>query len=359
MLTEIAISNIRNLQSQQIYPGSRINLITGENAAGKSSVLEAIQLLSLGRSFRTTHLDQVISQTQHECWVRGRMSPGIPEKSSLLGFKRTAKKNSFRIDGQEAKSVAQVARLFPVQIIHPDSHLLVTGGPSARRSFIDWGCFYMDDGFHPSWSHYRRTLAQYNAALKMQLEHSTLHSLETELSIHGEKIHQLRVNYLNHLIKALPVADDLWPETEFRRIDYDSGWSADLEFAEALGQARNRSLKAGMAIVGPHRADLKLNFRHQPISEVFSRGQIKRVTVALMLAQISLFESSSGSTCTLLIDDITSELDPHSINLVSSVINQREAQCFITAISASELSSFNREDLRMFHVKHGCVNELV
>lgn len=280
-------------------------------------------------------------------------------QSKQIGFQRLSKKNKFRVDGHDAMNVAQVARLFPVQIMHPDSHRLITAGPAVRRSFLDWGCFYEDSGFYLAWRQYRRALAQYNAALKQQLGLTTLKSIETELAIHGQDISSYRRRYLNKFINILPLVDALWPDAHNRQIDHDIGWSADMDLDEALEKARHRSLRAGSAVVGPHRAELMILQNAQPTAAVFSRGQIKRVTVAMLLAQTALFEDSSEIKCTLLIDDIASELDEQSLELVSTVLIQRGGQCFITGLTTEELKPFSQEHYRMFHVKHGHLSELV
>ncbi|AOU96621.1 hypothetical protein BI364_00015 [Acidihalobacter yilgarnensis] len=359
MLTEIAFSNIRNLQAQQLVPGSGVNLITGGNAAGKSSVLEAIHLLSLGRSFRTSQLDRVIRQPLDACWVRGRIRDGIDGRERLIGFQRADKKNKSRVDGADASSVAQLARLFPVQIIHPESHRLLTGGPSLRRAFLDWGCFYADTNFHLAWRQYRRVLLQYNTALKRQLDSNTLQSLETELSLRGMELDESRRRYLSEFLMALPVTDGLWPDKSDRSFRYDSGWTDGISLNEALARNRLRSMRAGTALVGPHRAELRVEHQNEAAAAVLSRGQIKRVTVALMLAQIELYERNASCSCVLMVDDVASELDSESMLLVSQVVMQRGGQCFITALSDRDVEAFTRLNHRMFHVEHGQLSELV
>lgn len=359
MLTEIAFSQVRNLQEQEISFGSGTNLILGDNAAGKSSVLEAIHLLSLGRSFRTSHIDQVIAHGKNECWVRGRVKFDSNNAETVLGFMRIQNRNVLRIDGQDASSIAQIARLYPIQIIHPESYRLVTGGPSLRRSFMDWGCFYTYADFHQTWRNYRRTLAQYNSALKQQSNAFILKSIESELSLQGQKMNQFRQAYLSNLMSVLADVDILWPDVDFRRLEYTCGWRTDCELDAALFHARPRSLQTGSATVGPHRADLKLLHQDRAVSEVFSRGLIKRATLALMLAQIILFEKTTQARCTLMLDDFSSELDNQSMSLVAEVIKHRKSQCFITSLIGHDKLPISYDECRVFHVKHGNLNELV
>ncbi|OBS09575.1 DNA replication/repair protein RecF [Acidihalobacter prosperus] len=357
MLTEIAYSNIRNLSEGAFSPGFGVNLITGDNAAGKSSVLEAIHLLSLGRSFRTSQLDRVVSSTESECWVRG--SVRRDGRITRIGFQRAGKRNRFRIDGTDATSVAQTARTLPVQIIHPDSHRLLTSGPAHRRAFLDWGCFYADAGFHAVWRQYRRALAQYNCALKGRIDRNILHGLEQALAVHGEDIDRRRRFYLSELLASLSSMDPLWPEPEDRVLVYEPGWHVNTPLLDALGKHRQRAIRFGSAMVGPHRADLTVLHRGEPAATALSRGQIKRVTVALMLTQMTLYESNAGHSCTLMIDDIASELDAHSVRLVADAIGKRSGQCFVSALSLDDAQPFMHGDHRMFHVEHGRLSELL
>lgn len=359
MLTELAFSNIRNLQDQTFRPGDTINLIVGRNAAGKTSLLEAIYLLSLGRSFRTTQLDSIVRGDETSCWIRGMILSTSSGRDVLVAFQRSQRKNRFRIDGQDASSAAQLAKLLPVQIIQPDSHRLITGSPGFRRAYVDWGCFYAEASFHTSWLQYRRLLSQYNVALRQHAIPRILISLEAQLSEYGSILSRSRARYIDALRDYLPTVSLLWPRADDCVLAFDRGWPSEIDLKDALLRQRDRSQRIGSAAVGPHRAELKVTVDNEPVSQSFSRGQIKRVTYALLLAQVALFENTTDQSCSLLIDDVSSELDVDSIASVASVLAGRTSQTFITAIDTESIKSFEFTGRKMFHVEHGELSELV
>ncbi|WP_083250489.1 DNA replication/repair protein RecF [Acidihalobacter aeolianus] len=359
MLTEISFSCLRNLREQTFLPGGGVNLIVGRNAAGKTSVLEAIYLLSRGRSFRTTQLDSIVCSNGSSCWVRGRVQKSPNERNMLVAYQRSGRRNRFRIDGDDANGIAQLAKLLPVQVIQPDSHLLITGGPGYRRAYVDWGCFYSDSAFYPAWLQYRRSLSQYNSALRQNSPTRVLESLEAQLSSNGFQLAESRQRYIDTLSQKLPTVAELWPDFDHSHIDYDQGWPADMALDEALARQRERSLRIGSALVGAHRAELKILVDNLLLSQSFSRGHIKRVTYALILAQVSVFEDTAAQSCCLLIDDVSSELDVNSLRSVADVLSHRQSQTFITALESDCFDAFEFAGRKMFHVEHGVLSELV
>lgn len=359
MLSNIAFSNIRNLSEQEISLSPGINLITGDNAAGKTSILEALYLLSVGRSFRTSKLENLIADPSRSCWIRGRVKELQNDIDAVIGFQRLKKRNQFRINGGNVGGIADLAKLYPVQIIHPESHKLITAGPSVRRAFIDWGCFYLYSDFHDVWRDYRRNLLQYNSALKGNISHRVLASLEYKLYQSGMRIDFYRRAYKDELVKALSVTDELWPDSRVGDMKYAPGWPLDFNLSDALESYRDRSVRAGTSLVGPHRADLYIYSQSNLAATILSRGQIKRLTVALILAQTELFERLCEKDCMLLIDDIASELDAMSLELSSGVIKNRRGQSFVTAIHPSNIAQLKTACHKMFHVKHGHIRELV
>lgn len=157
-LTRVSVTAVRNLHPVTLSL-PRINILYGDNGSGKTSVLEAIHLLGLARSFRSARLQPVIQYEEAACTVFGQvmLANGI---ASNLGISRERQGEfTIRIDGQNARSAAQLAETLPLQLINPDSFRLLEGAPKIRRQFLDWGVFHVEPRFRPSGSACRRRCA--------------------------------------------------------------------------------------------------------------------------------------------------------------------------------------------------------
>lgn len=359
MLFEVAGENIRNLKRFELQPGSGLNLIVGKNAAGKTSLLEAIHLLSVGRSFRTPRLDEVVRSGAQEGWVRGRVRERRSDRESRLALRRAHGQTECRIDGEAAGSASQLARYLPVQVLHPDSHRLLTGGPAYRRAFIDWGCFYQDTKFFTVWSRFRRVLWQRNAALKGHANDRVVAAIEHEFCSLAAQVDAARHTYVGALREGLREMQSLWPGEGDWQLDYRRGWGADRDLSVVLRGERDQAQRVGHSLSGPQRADLVVRTEGERVAVVFSRGQIKRAAAALMLAQIRTFERATARDVLILVDDLPSELDSEGQGLLLNELLNSDRQCFVTALSLKDFTDQRLPEHRMFHVEHGQVSELV
>jgi DNA replication and repair protein RecF len=141
MSLRLSVTAVRNLHPVTLPP--RINILYGANGSGKTSVLEAMHLLGLARSFRSTRLNPVIQYEQPACTVFGQVE--LAEGGTVTwAFLVTARGFQIRIDGQNARSAAQLAEILPLQLINPDSFRLLEGAPKIRRQFLDWGVFHVE-----------------------------------------------------------------------------------------------------------------------------------------------------------------------------------------------------------------------
>ena len=164
-LVKLQLNDFRNIQqaSLQLSPG--LNILVGNNGSGKTSVLEAIHYLGLGRSFRTHLTGRVVRQGEKgfvlfaQCELEGRTVP--------IGLAKEKNGDTqLKIAGAQAQRLADLAELLPVQLIHPDGFDLLTGGPQPRRAWLDWGVFHQQPGFFSLWGRVRRLLKQRNALLR-------------------------------------------------------------------------------------------------------------------------------------------------------------------------------------------------
>ena len=146
-LNSLEILHFRNLDSVCLQPDAHLNLITGLNAAGKTSLLEAIFYLSYGRSFRSSQIKDLL---QHEADYF-RLICKLDQPEYQIGLERSLKEQTIRVNRQPVLRISELSSLLPVLVLHPDSHQLISSGPDHRRQFMDWGVFHMEHLCKRSW----------------------------------------------------------------------------------------------------------------------------------------------------------------------------------------------------------------
>src|SRR6186713_557627 len=198
-LAELRIENLRCIQSATLEFSPELNLISGENGAGKTSILEAIFLLGRGRSFRTRSSERLIRHHQPKLTVFGRTDDSPPKQAGIEiaadGGTRA------RINGESAASLLELSGVLPVQAIDPEIHKLVDQGPERRRRWLDWFVFHVEPTFALSWARYNRALKQRNAALRTGAREVS--AWDGDLVQTGAAIPEARQRTLERLIPCL------------------------------------------------------------------------------------------------------------------------------------------------------------
>ena len=349
-LLALEVEGLRCLQSTRLELHTHVNLVTGANGAGKTSLLEAVYLLGRGRSFRTRHTERLITHNAARLTVFGRTDdPSFPTLG--LGYDRQDGLQA-RVAGREAQSLAELSEAFPVQVLDPGIHRLVEEGPAFRRRWLDWGVFHVEPGFVEAWVEHARTLRQRNAALRIGADPSPwepeLVRLGTTLSMARARTMDLLAPYWHQTLQALlgePVS-----------MSYYQGWSRERTLAESLAMQRARDRERGSTGLGAHRFDVQLKIEGRTAREVLSRGQQKLLGAALALAMARLAGSGDRRPPALLLDDPAAELDRTHTDALVSEIRTLRGQLIVTALHPEE-ARFGDPD-RAFHVEHGRVTTL-
>ncbi|MET1079554.1 MAG: DNA replication/repair protein RecF [Pseudomonas sp.] len=359
-LSRVTVTAVRNLHPVTLHPSPRINLLSGDNGSGKTSWLEAVHLLGLARSFRSLRLNPVIQYEQPTCTVFGQVELGDGRHSSLGISRDRQGELQIRIDGQNARSAAQLAETLPLQLINPDSFRLLEGAPKIRRQFLDWGVFHVEPRFMPAWQRLQKALRQRNSWLRHgTLDPASQAAWDRELCLASDEIDQYRRAYIQAL---KPVFERTLKELvalEGLSLSYYRGWDKERELGEVLASALSRDQQLGHTQAGPQRADLRLRSNGHNAAEVLSRGQQKLVVCALRIAQGHLVSQGRRGQCIYLVDDLPSELDDQHRRALCRLLEELNCQVFITCVDLEVLKDVWRTDtpVAMFHVEHGRITQ--
>jgi DNA replication and repair protein RecF len=324
-----------------------VNLISGANGAGKTSVLEALFLLGRGRSFRTRIGQKLVCHDAQKLWVFGRNDK---EPADAGGLEITPEAGTrARLNAKSVASLADLAMAFPVQVIDAEIHKLVEDSSNRRRRWLDWAVFHVEQTYTETWRQYSLVIRQRNAALKSQTD---TEAWDIELAKLGESLHGRRERFYQAMLPY-------WTEIESEllglgvELRYSRGWSVDCSLLEALRKHKPRDQEIHFTSVGAHRADLVLKLARQPAKDVLSRGQQKLAAIALTLAQLQCLRDTVGLVPTLLLDDPAAELDAQRLAAFIDHVGSFKTQLVITSLTR-EATAFGIPDL-VFHVEHGRV----
>lgn len=354
MLTELRLTNFRNISASAISPASGVNLIVGENGSGKTSLLEAVYLLAMGRSFRSRNLKHLIQHGYEYCQVFGRIDRAIPLGVQLGGTAGV----KIRLNNAPLKKLSELVLHLPLQYIPANCHQFFEQGPKFRRKVVDWGLFHVEQDFLFHWQNYRKVLQQRNAALRSKKSHKEVSLWDRQLISYGLRLTQYREAYLKEVLQLFQywfaqICND-YKSADFE-LRYMPGWPKNTELSAALQNNIDRDRMLGYSRNGPHAADWSIKIDGADPAELLSRGQQKLFYLAISFAQLSLLtKKKRQQKSILLIDDITSELDISHQQLVLAAIKDINIQTFITTTADDLLSLLAVQgDDAVFHVKQG------
>lgn len=349
-LLKLDVVNVRNIESATLSPGEGLNLLFGENGSGKTSLLESIYLLSRGKSFRSAQPHRIIRFEQTYLTVSGRIGHGGPH--TPLGVRLGRNEKEVRIGGKSCESSSQLIKLFPAILILPTSISLLDGSPKFRRQMLDWGVFHVEHEHLELLRRFSRALEQRNMALRFESAHN-LEVWSGELARCGTIVASARSGYLDRIhphFKSM-VSTLLGPVDA--ELIARPGWKSGCSYAEALESSIATDRRQGYTESGPQKGDFTVLVEGRSAKDYLSRGQLKLLTYALLLAQaIQLEEDHPGQAC-LLVDDIASELDVRNQGRLLELLNLTGIQSFVTFSTKDRIPDTVGGAARMFHVEHG------
>ncbi|KPK39500.1 MAG: hypothetical protein AMJ69_05475 [Gammaproteobacteria bacterium SG8_47] len=356
-LSWLSVRHVRNVAAAELSPKASWNVIFGRNGSGKTTLLEAIHVLGLARSFRTHDIAAVVQKGERALQVVGKLSRAGGQQHTV-GVERGRGLTRARLDGKDVGNVVELAGELPLQVITPDIHNLLTGGPRNRRRYLDWGVFHVEPTFLGLWKGFHRALQQRNAALRGHQSERLVRLWDEGLVEGAESIHAQRRRYLAALVPVLTRFVGRLLEGELQ-VDLQPGWPRDRSYAEVLAQGLEDDRRIGRTRHGPQRANLSIKVDGKSAEDALSRGEQKLLVSAMQLAQVAQLDDETRARSAILVDDLPAELDAERRSRLLGLLHDVGAQVFVTTIEPEALDSTQAFRPALFHVEHGQVREVL
>ena len=348
-ISQLSLTDFRNLDSTTLEFDKRINLVSGANGSGKTSLLEAVFVLCQAQSFRTHQLRQCIAHDRSGFLLFGRFD------NFKAGLSRNDRKLEIRIDGETINRRSDLVKLAPINIVNSDSFVLVDGAPAKRRAFLDWCLFHVKPSYVENWRKFQHALKQRNRLLKSRTDLQLLDYWDQYLVEPSVSISRMRAEYTEKLRAMMsarhqPLLQGLELDVEYRR-----GWDDEQSLVECLVAQRKQDIRSGFTTLGIHRDDIELRSSDRKAGEILSRGQSKRVCIALLMSALEIVNEEASKPVILLIDDLNSELDQEARKQAYAQFGAMNLQLIISNIEANVPEGLEPKEYKMFHVKHGTI----
>ena len=365
-LNRLHLRHFRNYREQEIIFSAPKTILLGDNAQGKSNLLEAVELLSTLKSHRVTRDRDLVLAGETESKITAQLTRKYGSIDLALTLRDKGRRTANLNQENLKRQLDFLGQLNAVEFSALDLDL-VRGNPETRRQWIDSLLFQIEPVYAHILHEYQRVLKQRNSLLK-QAEQRTLDPAELELWNHqlittGTKVIRRRARIIDRLA---PIAQ-IWhtrisKNTELLEIIYTPNITIIENTPESIYQAfidrlhlRHAAEQSlGNTIVGPHRDEIELTINHTPAKAYGSQGQQRTLVLALKLAELELIEQIVGEPPLLLLDDVLAELDLTRQNRLLSVIEDR----FQTLITTTHLGAFDAKWLdssQILHVRSGAI----
>jgi len=353
MIRRFKVSDFRCVASADIELGPNFNLIYGANASGKTSLLEALAYLGRGKSFRGAPTTSLVRHGQNEFVLFGETD--FDGRHQKLGVRNSRGGLEVRVDGSGEGGAAALADALPLQVIDPEVHNLVAGGPELRRRFLDWVAFHVEHDHLQVWRRFRRALKQRNAALRSKATPAAIRSWNSEFAELGQLLDQSRRRALETTLESLIEYGQGLLGTDLG-FEYQQGWARDRSLEVALEEGMERDVQQGTTQSGPHRADVRIRYDERQARKLVSRGQQKLLASAMILAATDTAQTALERPLLLLLDDPAAELDAESLGRLLDAVSALGCQVVATSLEKETLTT--PAGTSVFHVEHGILTPL-
>lgn len=356
IIKSLELANFRNYGTLDIHFDKGTNILYGDNAQGKTNILEAIYVSATTKSHKGSKDKEIIHFDKEEAHIRTYLEKEDIEYKVDMHLRKN-KSKGIAIDGKKIKKAADLMGLLNIVFFSPEDLAIIKNGPSERRRFADMELCQLDSFYLYNLNHYNKIINQRNKLLKDMYFNpglkETLNIWDSQLVSYGSKIIERRSIFTGQLCDIInEIHSKLSGGKEKLTVKYEPDVSIE-NFEEKMKENQEKDIKSKMTSTGPHRDDFSFIVNGIDIRKYGSQGQQRTAALSLKLSEIELVKKITKDTPVLLLDDVLSELDSNRQNYLLNSIG--DIQTIITCTGLDEFVNNRFEINRIFEVADGVV----
>lgn len=370
MLTEIRYLNFRNITDQTLKFEKGINIIVGDNAVGKTNLLEGIYYLAIGSTYLKTREENLVKDEEDFMFVKGRIKDEIRLSEKEISYNKKTKKKLVSTNGNVHKTLKDYVGDFPIIISSPKDLQLISDTPQSRRRLIDIEICQLDSRYFSDLTLYNKLLKIRNSALRTLFENGKneaqyLVPLNLQLAHKATNITSLRREFLKNINKYIKkIYEEISGFSNLSVLYIDSGDNKEDDIHEMYSKfikLYNKTIEKDIyyknTSIGPHKDDLIFILDGKDMKEFASEGQKKLAMIAFKLAEIKVFEEKFEQTPLLLLDDIFGQIDIRRRNKLMKYLKKTN-QVIITTNDLDNINEDLKNNAKIFKVTKEGIDEV-
>lgn len=367
-IEKLTLKNYRNYSDAELVFHPKVNIVIGDNAQGKTNLVEAIYVLAFGKSFRTPQDKDLIKMEEDFTHIAAKITKD--QRDITIDFKCNNKqKKEIKVNGVPLKKLGELMGEVNVVIFSPEDLQLIKGTPALRRKYIDKSLSQIYPNYYGLLVDYNKVLKQRNNLLKQYLKKGPDEMIEIwneQLADLGAKIMKYRLDFLGELKKTAGfIHHQISQGKEVLTLEYISTYLPknlelqavyDKIYSGMLVNLQNRlslDIKRGYTSVGPHRDDIVFHINGIESKKFGSQGQVRTTALSLKLSEISIIKNTLDESPILILDDVLSELDHIRQNELIRFIS--DLQTFVTTTEINNIINENLSDSKMIQIENGLI----
>lgn len=358
-INSLKLKNFRNYENVEINFNKGVNVLTGDNAQGKTNILESIYYCSLGKSHRTNKDKELILWNKEFSYINIHIEKErIDKKIEIKIFKEG--KKGIKVNSIPIGKISDLIGSFNCVIFSPEDLKIVKDSPSCRRKFLDIELCKLSKRYYFNLVSYQKVLSERNYFLRMskKLDKDLISVYDEQLSNYGSYIVTERLNYIDDLNKfGSPIHYDITNKKENIKFDYIMSFKRDQNIEKSIFSELKanweKDFERKTTSIGPHKDDISIRINGKDIRLYGSQGQQRTSILTIKFASLQIIKDRTGEYPVLLLDDVLSELDLSRQKYVLKSI--KNVQTIITVTGIFDLKEYIEDDIKIFSVKNGSI----